>query len=227
MRPIEETRRARTTEEVLALLIVLLLGAVLVLGIVLPRLGATVTSSGAATCRHNLHQLAQSLAIYLDGLGDGRWYPFPLGRGLAPDDYTGAEWLASLYWTRVLPDPTMLLCPSSGDANREGAHVGTVRAIAGRFGSQTVSYAALHYRSLTDTQGRSTPGAIPAGYPHRPVDQPAASDDTEGTLNHGTAGSRGTSILFFDGHVEFWPPSRIDIRRAVGSRPGPLAALRN
>ncbi len=66
-------------------------------------------------CRDNLRQLANGLGGYAETLGDRRWYPWPLGRGTRPDDYNGAEWLASLYWTAVIPDPQVMI-RSSGPA---------------------------------------------------------------------------------------------------------------
>jgi len=66
-------------------------------------------------CRSNLNQLAKGMATYLNELGNDTWYPFPVGRGLQADDFNGAEWLASLYCTNVVPDPGVFLCPSSSD----------------------------------------------------------------------------------------------------------------
>jgi len=175
-------------------------------------------------CRNNLHQLAKGMAVYLNSYGDGRWYPFPLGRGLEPHDFSGAEWLASLYWTGTVSDPAVFNCPVSPDINHCGEDLGSTHAVRGRFGSQTVSYAAMHYKSLTDEAGNPEPGAIPADFP---PNEPMACDDTEGTINHGTATNVGMAVLFFDSHVEFWTNTKIDLRRGVGMKGGPLWRLRN
>ena len=175
-------------------------------------------------CRNNLNQIAKGMACYLNEYSDDRWYPFPLGKGLEPDDFSGAEWLATLYWTTILYDHGNFLCPGSGDTNHDGADLGSHRAVPGRFGSQTVSYAGMHYRSLTDSAGNPKPGAIPGGFaPHEPM----ACDDTEGTINHDDPTMRGMGVLFFDSHVEFWADTRIDLERGVGMKGGPLWRLRN
>jgi len=71
-------------------------------------------------CRMNLNQIAKGMATYLNECGDNRWYPCPLGRGATPDNYNGAEWLASHYWTRIVSDPRVFLCNISGDQNEGG-----------------------------------------------------------------------------------------------------------
>jgi prepilin-type processing-associated H-X9-DG protein len=174
-------------------------------------------------CRNNLHQLAKGMATYLNEFGDNRWYPCPLGRGLRANSYSGAEWLATLHWVRTLPDPDVFICPSTEDTNHRGEDLGADRAIEGKFGSQTVSYAAMHYYSLTDDAGNPKPGAIEDNLP---AHEPMASDDTEGSINHGER-SGGMTVLFFDSHVEFWPRERIDLERGVGMKGGPLWRLRN
>ena len=176
------------------------------------------------SCRNNLNCLAKGMATYLNEYGDNRWYPFPLGQGLEPDDFDGAEWLASLYWTRTIPDPSCFICPSTTDTNHNGEDLGSTHAVRGRFGSQTVSYAAMHYRSLTDKAGYPKPGAIRDDFP---PNEPMACDDTEGTINHGTPTNGGMAVVFFDSHVEFWTNARIDLERGVGMTGGPLWRLRN
>jgi len=152
--------------------------------------------------------------MYLDAFGDRRWYPCPLGRGKTQGNYNGAEWLASLYWTGVIADPEVFICPSSGDDNDGGRQLGRDRAIPGLFGSQTVSYAGLHYYSLRDDEGRPMVGAIAADYPPNRV---MASDDTQGDINHGTLQGGGMIVLFFDGHVEFRVQCEIDLIAGVGA----------
>jgi len=174
-------------------------------------------------CRGNLNQLAKGMATYLWEEGDHRWYPFPLGQGLEPDDFGGAEWLATLYWTRTIPDPGCFICPSSHDTNRNGDDLGSSHAVRGRFGSQTISYAGMHYRSLADEAGNPKPGAIPDDFP---PNEAMASDDTQGTVNHrGTYA--GMVVLFFDSHVEYWTRTKIDPERAVGMKGTELWRLRN
>jgi len=177
-------------------------------------------------CRNNLNQLAKGMATYLAEHGDGRWYPCPLGRGKTPADYNGAEWLASLYWTGVISDPGVFICPASEDSNEDGLQLGADRAVAGLFGSQTVSYAGLHYKSLLDEQGGFAPAIAPTDYPPNKI---MASDDTQGDINHGVADNGGMAILFFDSHVEFRTSFEMDIAISVGSTAGDglLRDLRN
>ena len=168
-------------------------------------------------CRNNLNQLAKGMATYLNESGGGRWYPFPFDRSRVPHDYSGAEWLASLYWVGVMPDPGVYVCPNSRDSNADGRDLGTRLGGAPTFGSRTVSYAAMHYYSLTDTDGLPTPGAIADDFP---PNLPMASDDTQGAINHGKRNSGGMAVLFFDSHVEFRTNAELDLETSVGDRSG-------
>ena len=245
-----------TTQTVLIVVGAVVLAGMLMLALLaamlLPALARTREQARRIRCRNNLHELAKGFATYLNEHGDNRFYPCPLGRGLAADDYNGAEWLASLYWTAVVPDPGVFLCPSSPDTNHNGDDLGTHKAAARAFGSQTVSYAGMHHRSgtlqsrpisqggrklvfpgwggsseywiRTDASGRGDAGAIRDDFPpHLPM----ACDDTEGTVNHGTRRHGGTSVMFFDSHVEFRTSAEFDLERAVGDRRGLLSMLRN
>ena len=174
-------------------------------------------------CAGNLNQLAKGMSMYTGELSGPRCYPCPLARGKDPNGYNGAEWLASLYWVGTVPDPGVFLCPTSGDDNQEGRDIGSSRA-GPAFGSQTVSYAGMHYRSLTDTAGKPMPGAIPDYFP---AAMPMASDDTQGTINHGTANNGGMCVLFFDSHVDWKTNEELDVEHAVGQKGGLLWQLRN
>jgi prepilin-type processing-associated H-X9-DG protein len=171
-------------------------------------------------CRNQLNCTAKAMATYLNEFGNNTWYPCPLGRGLRPNDYSGAEWYATPRWVGLHTWFQCFLCPSSGDTNHEGLDLGTDRAIPGRFGSQTVSYAAMHYYSLTDEQGNPKPAALRDDFP---PNEPMASDDTEGTVNH----RGGMHVLFFDSHVEFRTSAEIDSEHGVGQKGGLLWRLRN
>ncbi|MFC1806358.1 H-X9-DG-CTERM domain-containing protein [Planctomycetota bacterium] len=185
-------------------------------------------------CAQQLKELAQGLAVYVDAFGRGNWYPCPVGRGAKLADYNGAEWLASLYWTGVVSDPEVYICPSSPDTNGDGRDLGRHRATTA-FGSQTVSYAGMHYRSLSDSGA-----AIPASFPPSPAATPMACDDTQGAINHGERNNGGMNVLFFDGHIEFKRTTGftdgqpdpdtfpgIDLERGVGQTGGLLWRLRN
>ena len=180
--------------------------------------------SRRSRCRNNLHQLAKGMDTYvIRGGCDSRVYACPLGRVRNPSDYNGAEWLASLYWTGVVPDPGVFLCPSSGDDNQGGRDLGSSRT-GPAFGSRTVSYAGMHYRSLTDDEGKHVGEAIRDDFPPA---MPMASDDTQGTINHGAADNGGMCVLFFDSHVDWKTNEEIDLEHAVGRKGGLLWQLRN
>ena len=183
----------------------------------LPALARAREEARRIRCRNNLNQVAKAMATYLNEHGDNRFYPFPLGRCLEGNDFNGAEWLASLYWTGVLPDPGVFICPSTLDTNDNGEDLGTFRTMAGRFGSQTVSYAAMHARSLTDMAGDPKLDAIRDDHP--PF-FPMGSDDTQGPVNHGESTNGGMCILFFDSHVEFKTNTEIDLETGVGASAG-------
>jgi|GEM_PF-676598 len=181
-------------------------------------------------CRNNLNSLAMGMATYLNECGGNRFYPWPMGRGLRADGFTGAEWFATNYWLRIHPDPNCFLCPSSGDTNHDGRDLGTDRAVPGLFGSQTVSYAAMGDRSvgicLASKLGKGA-GYATSKLPIRddfPPNEVMASGDTEGTPNHG---GQGMAVLFFDSHVEYWTRDRIDPELSVGVSGTELVHLRN
>lgn len=181
-------------------------------------------------CRNHLNCMAKCMATYLAECGDNRFYPWPMGRGLKPDSFTGAEWRATHFWVRIHPDPNCFLCPSSGDTNHDGRDLGTNRAIPGLFGSQTVSYAAFGDRSvgiyLASKLGKGASYAT-SKLPIRddfPPNEVMASDDTEGTPNHG---GQGMAVLFFDSHVEYWTRDRIDPELSVGVSGTEMVHLRN
>ncbi len=208
-----KSRAVSTTIVVVFIVLVLAAVAVLLSG----ALSRAREEARRIRCRNNLNQLAKGMATYLN-CGDNRFFPTPLGRTRNPNTYNGAEWLAALYWTGTIPDPGVFICPSTTDTNRDGVDIGSIME-APTFGSQTVSYAGMHYNSDT-----SEAGAIRDDYP---PNKPMGSDDTQGDINHGTQENGGMAILFFDSHVEFRTNTELDLRRAVGQRGGLLEELSN
>ncbi|HPD16709.1 MAG TPA: hypothetical protein PLE19_17280 [Planctomycetota bacterium] len=206
----------------------------LVVGIALAAVLHVVTlrreESRRITCRNHLNCNAKAMATYLNSYGDDKWYPWPMGRGLRPDGFTGAEWFATNYWLGIHPSPACYLCPSSGDTNHDGRDLGTDRAVPGLFGSQTVSYAAMGNRSvgiyLASRVGKGASYATSKLPIHDdfPPNEVMASDDTEGTPNHG---GQGMAVLFFDSHVEYWTRDRIDPELSVGVSGTEPVHLRN
>ena len=218
---------------------ILLLGIVVVL-LVLGTRSARVRSR-RERCRNNLIQLAKGMATYLNPY-NGRWYPWPGGRAgcggeYQKADFGGAEFLATLYWTKILPDPGVFICPGSGDANQDGQWLGDGGCAGpgfaggpdGKLKPEAVSYAAMASTSVAvyerEKLGRSPFTNSPMRY--FPANEPVACDDTEGTVNHGRAGSGGMCGLFFDSHVEPWTNTKVDLLRGVGQKGTALVALRN
>lgn len=187
-------------------------------------------------CRGNLNQLAKGMATYLNECGDNRFYPWPVGwpgcGTTESPDFGGAEWLASLYWTRIIPDPGCFLCPSSPDTNEGGILMGSNGCPAGKpLAPGAVSYAAMGDRSvgiyLASKLGKDAACAT-SRLPIKddfPPSEPMASDDTQPPINHGRRDNGGMAVLFFDSHVEYWTHTRVDLERGVGQ--GDLCALRN
>jgi hypothetical protein len=207
--------RVTVTELVVVVIVLAVLASMLV-----PALRRSREEARRIRCPHHLIELAKGMAMYLEAYGDKRWYPCPLGRGQTPGNYNGAEWLASLYWTRVVPDPSVFICPASPDDNDDGHQLGCDRAIPGLFGSQTVGYAGMHYYSMRDDAGNPVPGAIPADYP---PNLPMACDDSQGESNHGS----GFHIVFFDLHTEGREDYMFDYKPWVGKEDDLLRDLRN
>jgi len=199
------------------------------------------TESCRIRCRNNLNQLAKGMATYISEYGSSQFYPWPGGRagcgGVGEDaDFGGAEWLATLYWTRTVPNPGVFLCPDSGDTNQNGqwlgehgcAGPGFVGGPDGKLKPEAVSYAAMGSTSMAIYEGEKLGRyyvQVSALRDDMPVDEPMACDDTEGTVNHGSAGRGGMGVLFFDSHVEFWRDTKVDLEHGVGT--GELLILRN
>ncbi|MBM4036622.1 MAG: hypothetical protein FJ291_33215 [Planctomycetes bacterium] len=202
----------------------------------MPRLGRAREEARRIRCRSNLNQLAKGMATYLNECGDNRFYPWPAGLpGCGTPDrpsFGGAEWLASLYWTKIIPDPGVFNCPSSPDSNEMGTELGSWGTPGGRpLSPDAVSYAALGHHSvgiyLCSKQGKGAAYlqsrmAIRDDFP---PNEPMGCDDTQDPINHGERDNGGMSVLFFDSHVEYWTHTRVDLETGVGQ--GDLCALRN
>jgi len=227
------------------LLVVIAIIAILA-GMLLPALARAREEARRIRCRNNLNQLAKGMATYLNEHGDNRFYPWPTGRkgcgattsaNLA--DFGGAEWLCMLYWTKVLPDPGIFICPSSPDSNRNGQDLGLYGCDAdshgGTLGSDSqLTVGAVSYAGMSDTSvgvyedkklGRGTPTSKSAIRDDFPPNEPMACDDTELPINHGEENNGGMAVLFFDSHVEFWTHTKVSLLSGVGQ--GDLVALRN
>jgi hypothetical protein len=188
------------------------------------------------------------MAVYLNEFGDNRFYPWPAGRPScggagAEADFGGAEWLATLYWTGIFPDPGIYICPGTLDTNENGRLLGRRGCSGpgfqggadGKLRPDAVSYAAMAATSVAVYQWEVLGMTRDARWPHNkiairddfPPNEPMASDDTEGEINHFRAHNGCMGVLFFDSHVEFWTHEKIDLERGVGMQGGELVILRN
>jgi prepilin-type N-terminal cleavage/methylation domain-containing protein len=222
------------------LLVVIAIIAILA-GMLLPALARAREEARRIRCRNNLNQLAKGMATYLNEYGDNRFYPWPGGRqgcgtSLTGAKFGGAEWLASLYWTKIIPDPGVYSCPSSPDSNEQGKLLGNVGCIGpgfrggsdGKLETGAVSYAAMGDTSVAVYERAKlgkTPISKSAIRDDFPPNEVMGCDDTEPPINHGEAENGGMAVLFFDSHVEYWTHTKVNLETGVGT--GDLVALRN
>jgi len=222
------------------LLVVIAIIAILA-GMLLPALARAREEARRIRCRNNLNQLAKGMATYLNECGDNRFYPWPANRPgcgtKAAPEFGGAEWLTSLYWTKIIPDPGVYNCPSSPDSNEQGKELmGTQDSDregcpgGNPLSRDAVSYAGMGSRSvgvyLKSKQNKD--GYAVSRLAIRddfPPNEPMASDDSDEPINHGERDNGGMSVLFFDSHVEYWTHTRVDLETGVGA--GDLCALKN
>ena len=203
-----------TRWEILVVVVIL----VVLAGIILPRLRRIPPSGYMVMCKNNLRQLGLALQQYIDGPGGGRFYPYPTqdrnyvaptGNSLKTGEgFSGASFLAALYWSGVLNEPNVFMCPCTSDDNRLGLDFGRSpdSEVNNRPGwnpdfekpnGSHVSYAS------------KAQWTMPAGEPltkgSLPDDTVIASDDTDGSENH----SNGYCILYADGHVDFLKTTKV------------------
>jgi len=167
-------------------------------------------------CKNNLRQLGKALQQYLSGPGGNRYFPYPTqDQGyIKPGDanlakhtgFSGASFLAALYWSGTITEPKVFICPSSTDDNDFGRWLGKnpneqpnppgwSELFEKPYGTH-VSYASR------------SQWCMPKGLPlsdRLPSDTVMASDDTQGGPNH----DDGFCVLYADTHVEFYPTNKV------------------
>lgn len=133
-----------------------------------------------AKCSNNLRQLGTGMIQYIDQFGKGRFYSWP---GTKDASFNGAQWITSLYWTSMISDPEIFICPSTVDDNQNGGVLGRKFT---RLGPLDVSYAGRNGMMGVVTARMQTNTLM-------------MSDDYNDPDNH----EDGAYLLYFDGHVEW------------------------
>ena len=216
-------RRAFTLIELLVVIaIISVLAAFL-----MPTLSKARQQAKITACKSNLRQLGMALTNYLDTYGSSRYFPYPMeAGGVAPGEastagtgFSGAAFLAALYWSGTITEPGIFLCPSSDDDNHKGEDYGDPENK-----DEPPAYNESHFGTI-EPGGDDEDGTEPIGYlvsfasraqckmpsdgrpltDRMPSDTVMASDDTQGTENH----TDGYCVLYADGHVSWLPSKRI------------------
>jgi prepilin-type processing-associated H-X9-DG protein len=174
---VSRTNRAFTLIDLAILLGVL---AVCIAAALLPALARAREEARRMKCKGNLRNLGTGMIQYIDQYGKGRYYTWP---NTEKASFNGSQWIASMYWTSLLNEPDLYLCPSSVDDNDDGGELGrkftTIR-------DMDVSYAGRDGRL----------GVIVDKMPSNTV---MMCDDTDDPPNH----DDGVNMLYFDAHVEW------------------------
>ena len=153
-------------------------------GVLLPVLSRAREHARQMQCKNHLRQLATGMIQYVDQYGKGKYYSWP-GRNRAR--FFGRHWIASLYWTDLVLNHEVYLCPSTVDDNDEGGRLR--RRWRRRFVGE-------HDCSYMGRVGNGKGVIIDSRVDGSTL---MMSDDTNDPDNH----DDGFNMVFFDGHVEF------------------------
>lgn len=176
--------------------------AALLMAMVVPAVHNSRFHSRIATCQDNLRQVGQKLVEYSD-LNDGHFPEIPTEGNLAVAGVYGP----TLNDSRMLPEPSILLCPDSAQAGMQGFTVPSRQEVlAMRPGAQLQQAQHNMGGSYAYTMGHLDNGRYQSprneSRSTSPVlsDAPARGDRGLQASHHGGIGQ---NVLFEDGHVRF------------------------
>ena len=165
-------------------------------------------------CQSNLSQIAKAMNMYLLKYGDNSMYAIPA------ESFRGDCWLATLYWTGIIREPRVFVCPATYDSGRIPGRPPRDLASGRTIAADAVSYAGLCCGLKGKHAHRNTDSFTESAISSACV---LACDDNEGTRNH----SDGMNVVYFDSHVEFVPGKRTTTHDLVGAAGSPYEHLDN
>jgi hypothetical protein len=159
-----------------------------------------------AKCKSHLKQIGTALSLYMNTHGGTTYFPVPA------QAFRGDCWLATLYWTGIITEPEVFLCPASGDHGKLPPKRPADLSSADAIPPDAISYAGRCYGLTGELAHRNARGfTCPTGMFGA---IPVASDDNEGYDNH----KDGINVGYGDSHVEFFPSADGSIYDQIGKR---------
>ncbi len=187
-------------------LVVLIVCIAAVMILLLPvRLGRDRAASRRVKCAWNLNGVAQAMNLYLNKYGGTSLFAVPA------ESFRGDSWLATLYWTGIVTEPKLFLCPATDDGGVLPAAPPDDLSAADAVPADAVSYAGLCKGLAGEYAHRNTRSFDESAISQASV---LACDDNEGSQNH----ADGMNVVYFDSHVEFKPGDPSETYDLIGAK---------